>query len=101
MLETAPPQGPQQDSGNAGVKKVLEALENDTKVNIQKDIPGKDIPCPHPSPPHWGPCTTGMLKTSASTKNKSLFACTPPPMSLFVTNFGYFPPPYPSNVILK
>ena len=55
MLETAPPQGPQQDSGNAGVKKVLEALENDTKVNIQKDIPGKDIPCPHPSPLLGGP----------------------------------------------
>ena len=32
----------------------------------------------------------------------SLFAYTPlPPMSLFVTNFGYPPPPYPSDVIFQ
>ena len=30
----------------------------------------------------------------------SLFECTQlPPMSLFVTNFGYSPPPYPEDVI--
>ena len=32
----------------------------------------------------------------------SLFACTPlPPMSLFVTDFGYPLPPTPSDVIFE
>ena len=32
---------PCEDSGNAGAKKVLDALENDTKTNFQKNIPCK------------------------------------------------------------
>ena len=34
-------QGPRQDSGSAGTKKVLDALENDTKANFQENIPVK------------------------------------------------------------
>ena len=34
-------QGPRRDSGNTGAKKCLDALENDTKPNLQENIPGK------------------------------------------------------------
>ena len=34
-------QGPRQDSGSAGTKKVLDTLENDTKANFQENIHGK------------------------------------------------------------
>ena len=34
-------QGPRPDSGNGGPKKVLDVLENDTKTNLQENIPGK------------------------------------------------------------
>ena len=35
------PKGPRGDSGSAGAKKVLDALENETKANFQEKIPGK------------------------------------------------------------
>ena len=34
-------QGPRRDSGSVGTKKVLDALENDTKANFQENILGK------------------------------------------------------------
>ena len=34
-------QGPRRDSGSAWAKNVLDALENDTKVNFWENIPGK------------------------------------------------------------
>ena len=34
-------QGPRRDSGSAEAKKVLDALENDTKANFQENIPAK------------------------------------------------------------
>ena len=34
-------QDPQQDSGSAGTKIILDASENDTKKNFQENIPGK------------------------------------------------------------
>ena len=34
-------QDPQQDSGSAGTKIILDASENDTKENFQENIPGK------------------------------------------------------------
>ena len=41
MLETAPPQGPQQDSLSDRARQVLNALGNDTEVDFQENIPGK------------------------------------------------------------
>ena len=34
-------QGPRRDSGSAGAKNVLAALENDTKANFQENINDK------------------------------------------------------------
>lgn len=34
-------QDPQQDSGSAWTKRILDASENDTKENFQENIPGK------------------------------------------------------------
>ena len=36
MLDRVLYQDPQQDSGSAGAKKVLDALKNDTKANFQE-----------------------------------------------------------------
>ena len=44
-------QGPRPDSGNDRSKKVLDALENDTKTNLQENIPGKVR-----FQKKWGPC---------------------------------------------
>ena len=42
-------QGPRQDSGSAGAKKVLNALNNDTKANFQENTSMSRKACPWPS----------------------------------------------------
>ena len=53
-------QRPRRDSGSAGAKNVLDALENDTKLNFEENIPGKyDFRKGWGACPPWPPLSRG------------------------------------------
>ena len=67
-------QGPRQDSGSTRVKKVLDALENDTKANFREIIPGKVR-----FQKTWGIMLSGGLLTTYFFRMKSVTLQKQPP----------------------